>query len=350
MNLNADPITDIDESKIRTKTTTTTKVNLQSLFEYDRAMGIKLLCGVDEAGRGSLVGDVYAAAVILPPDCDIVGINDSKKLTPKKREALFEEITTKALCYCVATASLEEIEEINILNATILAMQRAVQGLSIRPLLVLVDGNRNIKLEGIHSRFLEKGDTHSACIAAASILAKVSRDRYITELAKSYPSYHLERNKGYGTEQHYEMLRAIGPAPIHRPSFLKSMNNTKNNPWKRRGEKGEQVTCEYLEGKGYAILFRNFSCRFGEIDIITANERYICFVEVKSLKANSMILPREQVGVKKQERLRKAAYCWLENNKSELQPRFDVAEVLLSGNGSGNDVSAIVTEYLENAF
>ena len=160
---------------------------MNDLFQYDREIGVTPLCGVDEAGRGPLAGDVYAAAVILKPDTVIEGLNDSKKLTEKKRELLFDEICEKAEAYCVAVATVEEIDRLNILQATFLAMRRAVEGLGVKPKLVLVDGNRNPELP-VHSRLVVKGDGTSACIAAASILAKVSRDRYMAELAEQYRS------------------------------------------------------------------------------------------------------------------------------------------------------------------
>ncbi len=191
-----------------------------TIFEFDKNQYCDLLCGVDEAGRGPLAGDVYAAAVILPADCEIEGLNDSKKLTEQKRERLFDEIVKKAVSYCVATASVEEIERVNILHATYLAMRRAVKGLSVVPSLALVDGNRDPNL-GISTKCIVKGDATSASIAAASILAKVSRDRYMKEIAKQYPEYQFEQHKGYGTKLHYQMLNQFGESPIHRHSFLK---------------------------------------------------------------------------------------------------------------------------------
>ena len=170
------------------------------------AEGYKLICGVDEAGRGPLAGPVYAAAVILPRDADIPGLNDSKKLTEKKREALFDVITRSALSYGIASASVEEIEKLNILNATFLAMNRAVAQLDPQPELTLVDGNRNTGIETA-SRCIVKGDSKCADIAAASVLAKVSRDRYMLALAEEFPEYHFEKHKGYGTKLHYEALR-----------------------------------------------------------------------------------------------------------------------------------------------
>ena len=187
------------------------------------AEGFSLICGVDEAGRGPLAGPVYAAAVILPRDAVIEGLNDSKKLTEKKREALFDVITERALTYGIASASVEEIEELNILNATFLAMNRAVAKLDPAPELALIDGNRSTGI-AMPSRCIVKGDSRCADIAAASILAKVSRDRYMLNLAEKYPQYHFEQHKGYGTKLHYEALREYGPSSEHRPSFLRKMH------------------------------------------------------------------------------------------------------------------------------
>ena len=187
------------------------------------AEGYKLICGVDEAGRGPLAGPVYTAAVILPKGLEIDGLNDSKKLTEKKREQLFEPICEKALAYSIAFASVEEIEELNILQATFLAMNRAIEGLGIKPELALIDGNRCTGIN-INSRAVVKGDSKCADIAAASVLAKVSRDRYMLEMAEKYPQYQFEKHKGYGTKLHYEMIREYGPSPIHRMSFLRKMH------------------------------------------------------------------------------------------------------------------------------
>lgn len=187
------------------------------------AEGFSLICGVDEAGRGPLAGPVYAAAVILPRDAVIDGLNDSKKLTEKKREALFDVITERVLSCGIASASVEEIEELNILNATFLAMNRAIAKLDPTPELALIDGNRSTGI-AMPSRCIVKGDSRCADIAAASILAKVSRDRYMLTLAEKYPQYHFEQHKGYGTKLHYEALREYGPSPEHRPSFLRKMH------------------------------------------------------------------------------------------------------------------------------
>lgn len=193
-------------------------------YEYDQAIrdeGFTCICGIDEAGRGPLAGPVFAAAVILNPANCIEGINDSKKLSEKKRELLFDQIRTHAAAYAIASASVEEIEEINILQATFLAMRRAVDALNPTPELLLVDGNRLPPDLSAPARYVIKGDALSASIAAASILAKVSRDRYMLEMAQQYPQYAFEKHKGYGTSAHYEALRTYGPSPIHRMSFLK---------------------------------------------------------------------------------------------------------------------------------
>ena len=187
------------------------------------AEGFSLICGVDEAGRGPLAGPVYAAAVILPRDAVIDGLNDSKKLTEKKREELFDVITERALSCGIASASVEEIEELNILNATFLAMNRAIAKLDPAPELALSDGNRSTGI-AMPSRCIVKGDSRCADIAAASILAKVSRDSYLLTLAEKYPQYHFEQHKGSGTKLHYEALREYGPSPEHRPSFLRKMH------------------------------------------------------------------------------------------------------------------------------
>ena len=197
------------------------------LYDYEmiaRDNGFAPICGVDEAGRGPLAGDVYAAAVILPEGLEIPELNDSKKLSEKKREKLFDIIREQALSWCVATASVAEIEKLNILNAAMLAMRRAVEGLSVHPALALVDGNRDPQFPNVPCHTIVGGDGKSASIAAASILAKVARDRYMLELDAQYPQYQFAKHKGYGTKLHYEALRAYGPSPVHRPSFLKKMH------------------------------------------------------------------------------------------------------------------------------
>lgn len=182
--------------------------------------GCRMICGVDEAGRGPLAGPVCAAAVILPPHVDIPGLNDSKKLSDKRRRELFPVIKEQAIAYGIGLASAEEIDKINILQATFLAMERALEQLKVRPEYALIDGNRE-KDFGIPVETVVKGDSRSASIAAASILAKVTRDDLMLEMAQQYPEYDFEIHKGYGTKRHYEALREHGPSPIHRKTFLK---------------------------------------------------------------------------------------------------------------------------------
>lgn len=184
--------------------------------------GYQHICGVDEAGRGPLAGPVCAAAVILPENTIIEGVNDSKKLSEKKREALFDVIKNTAVAYCVAYASVEEIEELNILNATMLAMKRAVEGLEVPADYAMIDGNRLPDLS-IDAEYIIKGDARSMSIASASILAKVSRDRLMYEYAKEYPQYAFDKHKGYGTKVHKAALLEYGPCPYHRMSFLRKI-------------------------------------------------------------------------------------------------------------------------------
>lgn len=187
------------------------------------AKGYKAVCGVDEAGRGPLAGPVCAAAVILPEGVIIDGVNDSKKLSEKKREALFDVIREQSLAYSIAYAAVDEIEEINILNATMLAMKRAVEGLSVKADYAMIDGNRLPEL-AIDSECIVKGDAKSMSIACASILAKVSRDRLLYKYAEKYPMYGFDKHKGYGTVAHREAILKYGPCPYHRKSFLKKLN------------------------------------------------------------------------------------------------------------------------------
>lgn len=185
--------------------------------------GFQLICGIDEAGRGPLAGPVCAAAVIFPIGTEIEGLNDSKKLTEKKREMLFPIITKKAIAYGIGFASEQEIDEINILNATFLAMRRAVEALGISPDLLLIDGNQKPKIGVGEEVTVIKGDAKSVSVAAASVLAKVSRDRYMLEKAQEYPQYAFEKHKGYGTKLHYEKIAEYGVSPIHRKTFLKKI-------------------------------------------------------------------------------------------------------------------------------
>jgi ribonuclease HII len=201
------------------------KIN-SALFEYDAALRSHsgIFAGVDEAGRGPLAGDVFAAAVILPENVIIPGLNDSKKMSEARREAVYAEIIERAVCFAVAAASVEEIERLNILQAALLAMSRALGELAIQPVFALIDGNK-APVTALPCRTLVKGDGISASVAAASVLAKVERDRYMRRLDCEYPGYGFAKHKGYGTKAHYEAISALGITPVHRRSFLKSFIN-----------------------------------------------------------------------------------------------------------------------------
>ena len=204
-------------------------MNEYTLWEIENSFfeqGVQVICGVDEAGRGPLAGPVYAAAVILPRNLEIAGLNDSKKLSDKKRRELYDVITNEALAYGIAAADEKEIDEVNILQATFLAMERALKQLRVVPDLALIDGNRE-KDFGLPVHTVVKGDGKSANIAAASILAKVTRDRFMEEMAVQYPQYGFDVHKGYGTKRHYAALEEFGPCPIHRMTFLKKFYEKK---------------------------------------------------------------------------------------------------------------------------
>ena len=195
-------------------------------YEFEKAAvnsGFSCICGVDEAGRGPLAGPVCAAAVILPEGAVIEGLDDSKKLTEKKREKLYDIIKETAVAYSVAYGTLEEIENVNILEATYLAMNRAIEGLSVKPDFALIDGNRVPRGIKIPCETIVKGDSKSMSVAAASVLAKVTRDRLMLEYDKKYPEYNFKKHKGYGTKEHTELIKQSGPCEIHRLTFLKNI-------------------------------------------------------------------------------------------------------------------------------
>lgn len=200
--------------------------NMWEIEEVLTQQGVGVICGVDEAGRGPLAGPVYAAAVILPDHLEIPGLDDSKKLTDKRRRELMPMIKEQAIAYGIGVATQQEIDEVNILQATFLAMERAIAQLEGKADFALIDGNRE-KDFGLPVMTVVKGDSRSANIAAASILAKVSRDDYMEEMAKQYPQYGFEIHKGYGTKAHYEALRTYGHCPLHRVTFLKKFYGDK---------------------------------------------------------------------------------------------------------------------------
>ena len=202
------------------------EINMWQFEEICYEKGYKFVCGVDEAGRGPLAGPVCAAAVILPPNAEIPGLNDSKKLSDKRRRELFPIIKEQALAYAIALSDEAEIDEINILQATFRAMERAVASLAVQPDYILVDGNKLPRLS-VEAQAVVHGDSLSASIAAASVLAKVTRDDIMLEMARKYPDYGFEIHKGYGTKAHYEALTKYGPSKIHRMTFLKKFYGTK---------------------------------------------------------------------------------------------------------------------------
>ena len=299
-----------------------------NLFEYDKSLNIKLLCGVDEVGRGPLAGDVYAAAVILPENANLPGLNDSKKLSEKKREVLYDLIVSQAISYCVASATVEEVDHFNISKAVFLAMQRAVDGLSVNPDYVLIDGNRCPDTLRQPCSCLVKGDAISASIAAASILAKVSRDRYMVQMAKQYPEYEFQKNKGYGSKDHYRAIMEHGPTPIHRKTFLKNLTEGNLPNAHAVGVAGEQAAAKHYLDLGYEVVKRNYRSTYGEIDLILKNENYLVFAEVKTRKQGSLMTPAVAVTPQKQKKIIRTALTFLAEYGMPLQPRFDVVEVI----------------------
>lgn len=297
--------------------------------KHYREMGCNLICGVDEAGRGPLAGPVCAAAVILPEGLIIEGVNDSKKLSEKKREELFDVIKEKSVAWSVAWASVEEIDEINILQATMLAMKRAIAGLDPEPDFALIDGNK-IPSCDTPCYAIVKGDSLSHSIAAASILAKVSRDRLMLELAEKYPQYHFEKHKGYGTKLHTDAILEYGPCEIHRRTFLRKLNGRKEPTDKQKmGRLGEDIVLKYLNDCGYETVARNYRCPYGEIDLIVKNDKYIVFTEVKTRNDHPLVSPKSAVTKSKQNKIFETAQCFLREYKTDLHCRYDVAEVTI---------------------
>ncbi|MDO5734559.1 MAG: ribonuclease HII [Eubacteriales bacterium] len=244
------------------------------------------LAGVDEAGRGPLAGPVVAAACILDPERPIYGLNDSKKLSAKKRASLYQEIIDSALAFSIAAVPASRIDQINILEATKEAMIEAVQGLKVEPDCLLIDAVR-IKLD-LPQRALIQGDAKSNSIAAASILAKESRDQLMTAYDEIYPGYNFAKHKGYGTKEHREKLSEVGPSPIHRLSFLRKFafgEKREESSLESLGSRAEKSVAEHLIKQGYRLLERNFAlANFGEIDLIMQRGEQIEIIEVKARK------------------------------------------------------------------
>lgn len=312
---------------------TAPKKTTEELYAWDaeKRQGGLLLCGVDEAGRGPLAGDVYAAAVILDPSRPLVaGLNDSKKMTEKKRDALFEEVKSACLAYCVASASVEEIETLNILGATMLAMQRAVAGLSMQPGLVLIDGNRLPQLS-VPAETVVKGDATSRPSPQRRFCEGLPRPD-ASELDEMYP--HVWFCKAQGLRDKSTLVRRFCStdhvrriAPVFCESYIRIMKMKTTEI----GRLGETEVCRRLEQLGYSIVKRNFCIRGGEIDIIAQNAEYLAFVEVKTRKPGSLTSGFDDVTVKKQARLIQAVAMWCAEHPTQLQPRFDIACVEMQG-------------------
>jgi ribonuclease HII len=299
------------------------------------------ICGIDEAGRGPLAGPVAAGAVILPKDCEILYLNDSKKLSESRREEIFVEIREKAVSWAVAYASPQRIDEINILQATYEAMRSAISQLNPQPDLLLNDAV-TIPQVAIRQIPIIKGDAKSVSIAAASILAKVSRDHIMYEYDKEYPEYGFAKHKGYGTAEHIAALKKYGPTPIHRKSFITHFvgenaaqmhgKEQKESP-AAKGRQKEEEAAFYLAEKGFEILEHNFKCDLGEIDLIAEERGSIVFVEVKYRSSDRQGDPAEAVDINKQKRMSKASdyYRMTHHIPTEMPIRFDVIAMTSQG-------------------
>ncbi len=306
---------------------------LEEILIYERGCweaGYELVAGIDEVGRGPLAGPVVAAAVILPKECKIEGVNDSKKLSAKKREELYDIILEKALSYGIGIVSNERIDEINILQATYEAMRDALSQLSPKADYILADAV-TIPMVSTPQRGIIKGDAKSMSIGAASIVAKVYRDRLMEAFDEVYPGYGFGANKGYGSAEHIEGIKKLGITPIHRKTFVKNFLPQDGDTTTDKGNRGEALAAKQMEKMGYEILERNFHALKGEIDIIAKKDSYIVFTEVKYRKNEAMGSPAEAVNHWKQQHIIRAAKAYMAQNCLEEMGydfRFDVAEVL----------------------
>lgn len=319
------------------------QMRLEKLLEYERAcyeQGYDLIAGVDEVGRGPLAGPVVAAAVILPKNCKIEGVDDSKKLSAKKREILYDEILEKAVSYGIGVVSWDRIDEINILQANYEAMRQAIAQLNPVPRFILADAV-TIPEIFIPQKGIIKGDAKSLSIGAASIVAKVYRDRLMETYAELYPAYGFASNKGYGSAEHIATIRVHGICPIHRRSFVKNFVTPEDN--QSKGAFGEELAAKQMRRMGYEILDRNYRSQGGEIDIIAKKDTYIIFTEVKYRAGRNKGEPCEAVDKRKQEHIIRTAKAYIVENGLEGDFRFDVAEVL-------EEDGKTYFRYTENAF
>ena len=312
-----------------------------------RAQGVGLIAGVDEAGRGPIAGPVVAAAVILPPHPDLLGLDDSKKLRPDVREVFFNRIREQALASGVGISDSFEIDRLNILQASLKAMREALSALGVIPDRVLVDG-KQLPGSGLPELAFVDGDARSLSIAAASVIAKVTRDRMMSDYDRAYPGYGFAGNKGYASRGHLKAVRDMGTCPIHRISFGSLRKDQaeidfETDEPKQVGERGEEIAVSVLEKKGFSILERNFRDG-GEIDVIATKGSVISFVEVKTDKAGGFGDPAARVDNEKQIRLARTAERFLAQRDFDgLEPRFDVIAVRLKG----KDFEA---DHIEGAF
>ena len=308
---------------------------LEEILTYERGLweaGYDLVAGIDEVGRGPLAGPVVAAAVILPKECKIEGVNDSKKLSAKKREELYDIILEKAVSYGIGVVSNERIDEINILQATYEAMREALSQLKPKAEYILADAV-TIPMVSTPQRGIIKGDAKSMSIGAASIVAKVYRDRIMEAYEEVYPGYGFASNKGYGAAEHIEGIRKQGITPIHRKTFVKNFLPQDGDTATDKGHRGEVLAAKQMEKMGYEILERNFHALKGEIDIIAKKDNVIVFTEVKYRKNEEMGTPAEAVNHWKQQHIIRAAKAYIAQKclmEMGYDFRFDVAEVLTS--------------------
>ena len=321
---------------------------LEEILLYERGLwsaGYDLVAGIDEVGRGPLAGPVVAAAVILPKECKIEGVNDSKKLSAKKREELYDVILEKAVSYGIGVVSNERIDEINILQATYEAMREALSQLKPRAEYILADAV-TIPMVSTPQKGIIGGDGKSMSIGAASIVAKVYRDRLMEAYDAAYPGYGFASNKGYGAAEHIAGIKKQGITPIHRKTFLKSLLPQQGDTAVDKGQRGEALAAKQMERMGYKILERNFHALKAEIDIIAKKENTIVFTEVKYRQNEEMGTPAEAVDYRKQQNILRAAKVYIAQNclmEQGYDFRFDVAEVL-------NSEGRTYFRYTEDAF
>ena len=307
--------------------------------------GIKFVAGIDEAGRGPWAGPVVAAAVIWPEDFYLKGLRDSKALTAKKRNDFFKIIKEKVIAYGLGVINADEIDRVNILQATFKAMRQALAQLSPSPQFLLVDGKHRIPGIDIPQLALVKGDSLSHSIAAASVLAKVTRDELMFSLDEKFPRYGFSRHKGYGTAFHQKALKKFGPSPLHRFSF-RPVENVSGYPSRRGlGNWGEEKAARFLEDKGYKVLDRNVRTRLGEVDIVAEDKGTVVFIEVKTRSSNRFGRGEESVSLAKQRRLLRLAFQFMKaKSLTGKDFRFDVLSAFRDGGGAWR------MELIQNAF